>query len=86
MGFMVATASSCTFKVTEVSGHVEHTSMTARLRGKCEMAIYVDGEYYNYGQAPIVLNGSTLVPLRAFDPVVTDLTWQAETRTVVITP
>ena len=48
--------------------------------------ILVDGTLYDYGQAPVVVNGSTLVPLRAFEALVSDIEWNPISQTVTIVP
>ena len=52
-----------------------------------EIELIIDGEVVTkYGQAPVIVNGSTLLPLRAFEAAVSDIGWNAETRSVTIKP
>ncbi|MCL2548126.1 MAG: 5'-nucleotidase C-terminal domain-containing protein [Symbiobacteriaceae bacterium] len=51
-----------------------------------ETEIKVDGEAFDYGQAPVIVDGHTLVPLRAFASILTDLEWDAENRVVTLYP
>lgn len=51
-----------------------------------QMQIEIDGVGYDFGQAPMVIDGSTLVPLRAFELVVSELTWDNTTQRVIIRP
>ena len=49
-----------------------------------EPIIYIDGEANDFGQAPLVIEGSTLVPLRAFQQVLSSLTWHGEAGAVAL--
>ncbi|MCL2497070.1 MAG: 5'-nucleotidase C-terminal domain-containing protein [Symbiobacteriaceae bacterium] len=62
-----------------VEGHV--VQMTVDV-----VDIIFDGESYNYGQAPVIVDDYTLIPLRAFDLLFDKLGWDAATRTVTIEP
>ena len=49
-----------------------------------EESIFVGGEILTYGQAPVIVDGYTLVPLRAFEAAVELITWNADTRQVEV--
>ena len=46
--------------------------------------ILVDGEEVSYGQAPVIIDDRTLVPVRVFETVFTALLWDEPTQTVTI--
>ena len=46
--------------------------------------ILVDGEEVDYGQAPVIIDDRTLVPVRVFETVFTALLWDEPTQTVTI--
>ena len=81
---------------TILGGEVEYEDETRRITASVngteiimtvdQMQIYVNGVAFEYGQAPVVINGSTLVPLRAFEHVVTEIKWNEDTQTVTIVP
>ena len=48
--------------------------------------ITVDGEDIDYGQAPVIVDGYTLVPLRVFEAAVADIQWLPATQEVIIVP
>ncbi|MCL2497544.1 MAG: copper amine oxidase N-terminal domain-containing protein [Symbiobacteriaceae bacterium] len=48
--------------------------------------ITIDGVDYNFGQAPVIVDNYTLVPLRTFEPILDALEWHSDTRRVVIYP
>jgi hypothetical protein len=48
--------------------------------------IIVNGQSMNYGQAPVIVNDFTLVPLRAFEAAVNRLDWNEVSRIVRIYP
>jgi len=48
--------------------------------------IIINGVSHNFGQSPVIISGSTLVPLRAFEVAVSELIWDDATRTVVVVP
>ncbi|MCL2548609.1 MAG: ABC transporter substrate-binding protein [Symbiobacteriaceae bacterium] len=80
---------------TILGGEVAYDNATRRITASVnghevvmvvdELAITIDGELHEYGQAPIVVEGSTLVPLRAFDLLVEKLEWEGTSETVTIT-
>ena len=49
-----------------------------------ELAILIDGEPIDYGQAPVIVSEYTLVPLRAFEKVVQYLDWNDDSKEVTI--
>jgi len=51
-----------------------------------QQEIFINGMATDFGQAPIVINGSTLVPLRAFEVVLESLVWDPITSSVSLTP
>ena len=81
---------------TVLGGEVDYEAttrtITANIAGKRivmivdELNIEIEGQSFEYGVAPTVIEGSTLVPLRAFEQVVSKLDWDGETQTVIITP
>jgi hypothetical protein len=48
--------------------------------------VTVDWVEYDFGQAPLIVDGYTLLPLRAFQEVLTAISWDAENRTIIIIP
>ena len=48
--------------------------------------ILVDGETLDLGQAPVIVDGHTLLPLRAFEAAVAEIRWDEAARTVTVTP
>ena len=48
--------------------------------------LLVDGEPLNVGQAPVIADGHTLLPLRAFEAAVTKISWDEAARSVTIIP
>ena len=48
--------------------------------------ITVDGKEIDYGQAPVIVDGYTLVPLRVFEAAVADIQWLPTTQEVIIVP
>jgi len=50
------------------------------------LTMWVDGIAQELSQAPVIVEDRTLVPLRAFDAVVTSIAWDAETQTVTVVP
>ena len=76
----------------EVDYDAESRSITAYVSGRVVQmqveneVMSVDGEEYTLSQAPLVINGSTLVPLRAFDPVVQSIDWDEDAQMVTIVP
>ena len=46
--------------------------------------IFVGGDILTYGQAPVIVDGYTLVPLRAFEAAVERIAWNATTRQVEV--
>jgi len=76
----------------EVDYDEESRTITATVSGHTVVmvvdssTIKVDREDYDYGQAPVIQNGSTLVPLRAFEQIVSDIGWDQARQTVTIVP
>jgi len=62
-------------------------SANERLQTKDIITITIDGEYLDcsvYGQLPVAINGSTLVPLRSvFEALGATVKWDADTSSVV---
>jgi hypothetical protein len=48
--------------------------------------IIVNGQTVSFGQAPVIVDNFTLVPLRAFEAAVTRLDWDEDNRIVTIWP
>ncbi|MCL2548125.1 MAG: stalk domain-containing protein, partial [Symbiobacteriaceae bacterium] len=48
--------------------------------------IIIDGDGYVYSQAPVIIGESTLVPLRAFEILLSELAWDEATQTVALLP
>ena len=46
--------------------------------------IAVDGQIFSFGQAPVIVNDVTLVPLRAFEVLFAALEWDANSQRVII--
>jgi hypothetical protein len=51
-----------------------------------EPRILIDGEFYDYGQAPVIVDDFTLVPLRAFEVLFSEVIWDADTKVVMLVP
>ena len=73
----------------EVGWDAENRTITAEVHGHSfvmvidQEEILVDGQSLNFGQAPIIESGRTLLPLRAFEMVVV-LDWNADLRQVSV--
>ena len=67
-------------------------TVTAQINGHSfEMTIdidevTIDGQSASFGQAPVIVNDYTLVPLRVFEAAVESIMWHEDTRTVEIFP
>ena len=48
--------------------------------------VTIDGQSASFGQAPVIVNDYTLVPLRVFEAAVESIMWHEDTRTVEIFP
>lgn len=48
-----------------------------------EISVYIDGHYVKFDQAPVIVDGRTLVPLRAiFEALGANISWDGTSRTV----
>jgi len=81
---------------TVLGGEVDYISETRTIIARVgnhniimvvdQLQIIIDGNVHEYGVAPVIVEGSTLVPLRAFDQVVKSISWDGDTQTVTIEP
>jgi len=81
---------------TVLGGEVDYDAASRRIIARVahhdvvmevdRLQIEVDGVLYEYGAAPTIVDGYTLVPLRAFEQVVSAIQWDADTQTVTIIP
>jgi len=75
----------------EVVYESEARSISAKVNGHevsmvvDQLEIMINGTPHEYGQAPVVVDGSTLVPLRAFQLFVEELGWDGDRATVSLT-
>ena len=65
--------------VTEVNGHLIIMHLNNPI-------IVVDGMAVTLDQAPVLVGNHTMVPVRAFNSIVTDIGWDNVTQTVTIQP
>jgi hypothetical protein len=67
--------------VTDQSVHSEEETLAVNTTGST--AIFIDGQAQNYDSLPIIIDGSTLVPMRAiFESFSAKVDWDTPTQTV----
>ena len=81
---------------TVLGGQVAYEEATRRITAQVsglevvmvvdQLEIQINGESHNFGQAPVIIDGFTLVPLRAFEALFSRLTWEQESQSVVLVP
>jgi uncharacterized protein YkwD len=54
------------------------------IKAQAPISIYINGETYQFGQEPVIINGFTLVPMRAFfEALGAQVTWESATQRVL---
>ncbi|GIQ64784.1 hypothetical protein PACILC2_33520 [Paenibacillus cisolokensis] len=62
---------------------IKFPPLSARVPAPNEIKVYIDGELQSFEQPPVVINGNTLVPMRAiFERLGAKITWNSATQTV----